>query len=202
MVRVHELLDRDGIAVSYTTLRRWARAELGWRERGPTVFVDDPPPGEEAQIDFGLMGYVNAAGGYRRKHARVAPGKRSTDLRHYPVGKAPYASRNVESLVSRSRELGEYVGIYAERQLAGPLPWTRMRQAYGLVRLCERYGSERVDAHCKRALEFEVVDLPRIERMLKQARLSEESAPGKIVALPPGRYWRDAAAFATIKGAE
>jgi hypothetical protein len=67
LVRVHELLGRDGIAVSYTTLRRWARAELGWRERGPTVLVDDPPPGQEAQIDFGLMGYVSAAGGYRRK---------------------------------------------------------------------------------------------------------------------------------------
>jgi hypothetical protein len=136
-------------------------------------------------------------------HQRVAPGKRSTDLSHYPVGKAPYASRNVDSLVARSRELGEYIGIYAERLLAGPLPWTKMRQAYGLVRLCERYGSDRVDAHCRRALEFDVVDVPRIERMLKQVRRDEEAAPtGKVVALPPSRFARDAAAFATIKAGE
>lgn len=418
LVRVHELLGRDGIAVSYTTLRRWARAELGWHERGSTVLVDDPPPGEEAQIDFGLMGHVAGPGGTRRKlwvlivtlpmsryqfvwptftqtvealcdgldaawrffggvvkrvvldnmsaaivradakdpgvnpsfseyaqareffvdparvrhprdkarvenqvpfarerwfagesfsddlvvlrasaahwcrevagtrihgttrrvprdvfegeeqktllpapetafdvprwtevkvhpdhhvqvakslyslptayigkklrarldkktvrlylrgelvvcHQRVAPGKRSTDLSHYPVGKAPYASRNVDSLVVRSRELGEHVGVYAERLLAGPLPWTKMRQAYGLVRLCERYGSERVDGYCKRALEFDVVDVPRIERMLKQARRVEEAAPsGKVVVLPPSRFAREASAFATIKGAE
>jgi transposase len=417
MVRIHELLARDGIDVSYTTLRRWARAELGWHERGSTVLVDDPPPGDEAQVDFGLMGYVTAAGGQRRKlwvlivtlpmsryqfvwptflqtvealcegldaawrffggivkrvvvdnmsaaiiradakdpgvnpsfseyaqarqffvdparvrhprdkarvenqvpfvrerwfagesfsddlsvlrasaehwcrdvagtrihgttrrvprevfeteeqkhllsapdspfdvprwtevkvhpdhhvqvarslyslptayigkklrarldkktvrlylrgelvgcHQRVAPGKRSTDLSHYPVGKAPYASRSVDWLIARSRELGAHVGIYAERLLAGPLPWTKMRQAYGLIRLCERYGSERVEAHCRRALEFDVVDVPRIERMLKQARRDEDSAPsGKVVPLPPSRFARDASAFATIGGA-
>jgi hypothetical protein len=47
-VRVRELLVRDGVDVSYTTLRRYARDEFGWRERAPTVRVDDPPPGEEA----------------------------------------------------------------------------------------------------------------------------------------------------------
>jgi hypothetical protein len=78
-----------------------------------------------------------------------------------------------------------------------------MRQAYGLVRLCERYGSERVDGYCKRALEFDVVDVPRIERMLRQTRRDEEAAPsGKVVVRPPSRFARDASAFATIKGAE
>jgi hypothetical protein len=37
----------------------------------------------------------------------------------------------------------QHVGTYAERLLAGPLPWTRMRQAYGLLRLCERYVTVR-----------------------------------------------------------
>jgi transposase len=31
------------------------------------VRVDDPPAGEEAQVDFGLMGYVTSADGKRRK---------------------------------------------------------------------------------------------------------------------------------------
>ena len=52
LVRVHALLARDGIDASYTTLRRFARAELGWHEPRSTVLVEDPPLGDEAQIDF------------------------------------------------------------------------------------------------------------------------------------------------------
>lgn len=99
------------------------------------------------------------------------------------------------------RRYARHVGIYAERLLAGPLPWTRMRQAYGcLLRLCERYGASRVDALCARALAFDVIDVPRIERMLKAARTAEDSAPaGRIVPLPASRFARDPASFATIK---
>jgi len=46
LVRVHELLARDGIQVAYTTLRRFAHQQLGWGERPATVRIDDPPPGE------------------------------------------------------------------------------------------------------------------------------------------------------------
>lgn len=67
LVRVHELLQRDGVAVAYTTLRRFAHEQLGWRERKVTVRVEDPPPGEEAQIDFGEMGFVVDADGKKRK---------------------------------------------------------------------------------------------------------------------------------------
>lgn len=414
LVRVQELLERDGVVVAYTTLRRYAHDELGWKERGPTVLIDDPPPGEEAQIDFGHVGYVTSDDGRRRKlwvlivtlsmsryqfawptftqtvesvcealdaawrffggvvqrvvmdnmsaavvradamdpginpsfaeyaqargffvdparvrhpqdkarvenqvpyvrerwfagesftddlavlrasaekwcvdvagarihgttrcvprdvfeteekpllapapaapfdvprwtrakvhpdhhvqvaralysvptryrgkrlrvridrktvrlyfgndlvktHSRVAPGKRSTDTADYPVGTAPYARRSVDGIIAKSREHGEHVGVYAERLLAGPLPWTRMRQAYGLLRLCERYGAARVDSLCARSLAFDVLDVPRIERMLKAARTAEDAAPtGRVVSLPTSRFARDPASFATI----
>jgi transposase len=413
LVRVHELLLRDGIDVSYTTLRRYAHDEFGWREREPTVRVDDPPPGEEVQIDFGQMGYVTELAGRKRKlwvlivtltmsryqfvwpafnqtldtliagldaawrffggvtqrvvldnmtaaisradakdpslnpsfaeyaqargffvdparvrrpqdkarvenqvayvrerwfagesfsddlallresaerwsrevagtrvhgttravpydvfvqheqphllpaptspfdvprwsepkvhadhhvqiaqalysvptqylhqrlraradsktvrlyfrheliktHPRVAPGQRSTDPSDYPVGKAPYAQRSVEALLRKARDLGDHVGLYTERLLAGPLPWTRMRQAYGLLRLCERFPVERVEALCARSLAFDVVDVPRIERMLKRAQQAEgEATPGQVVPLPRSRFARDPASFAT-----
>ena len=415
LVRVQELLTRDGVSIPYTTLRRYAHDELGWKERGPTVLIDDPPPGEEAQIDFGEVGYVATSEGRRRKlwvlivtlpmsryqfawptfhqtlaalcegldaawrffggvvlrvvldnmsaaivradakdpginpafaeyaqargffvdparvrhpqdkarvenqvpyvrerwfagesfsddlailresakrwcvdvagtrihgttrrvprevfeaeerahlgpaptlpfdvprwtrakvhpdhhiqvayslysvptryigqrmrvrvdqktvriyagndlvktHPRVEPGKRSTDSADYPVGTAPYARRSVDGIIAKAREHGEHVGVYAERLLAGPLPWTRMRQAYGLVRLCERYGADRVNAVCARALAFDVLDVPRIERMLKTARSAEDSAPtGRVVPLPVSRFARDPASFATVK---
>jgi hypothetical protein len=133
-------------------------------------------------------------------HLRVPAGKRSTDPADYPVGKAPYARRSVEGLIAKAHDHGAHIGAYAEQLLAGPLPWTRMRQAYGLLRLCDRYGSSKVDAHCARALAFDVIDVPKIERMLKQARQAEDEAPpGRVVPLPASRFARDPASFATVK---
>ena len=132
-------------------------------------------------------------------HPRVAPGKRSTDPSDYPVGKAGYALRSVERLGTQARAQGAHVAEFVDRLLAGPLPWTRMRAAYGLLRLCERYGAPRVDALCARAIAFDVLDVGRIERMLKTAAKVETQgvARGQIVALPVGRFARDAASFST-----
>ncbi len=33
LLQVHQLLEREGVKVGYTTLRRYARSALGWRER-------------------------------------------------------------------------------------------------------------------------------------------------------------------------
>lgn len=420
LVRIQELLARDGTDVSYATLRRWAQTTLGVGGRSPTVRVDDPPAGEEAQVDFGLMGHVTCADGKRRKlhvlivtlpmsryqfvwptflqttealvdgldaawlffggvvrrvvldntsaaivrasaqdptinpsfaeyaqargffidparvrhprdkarvenqvpfvrerwfagesfsddlallraaaetwsrdvaggrihgttrrvprdvfaaeeqsfllpaptepfdvprwsdpkvhpdhhvqvarslysvptrfigkklrarvdkktvrlylqgeliksHPRMPPGKRATDTNDYPTGKAPYATRSVDALIVRARGLGEHIGVYAERLLAGPLPWIKMRQGYGLVRLCERYGADKVNALCKRSLVFDVIDVPRLERMLKQAQSDEDAAPpGRVIQLPKSRFARDPASFSTMapKGGE
>lgn len=82
------------------------------------------------------------------------------------------------------------------------MPWTKIRQAYGLVRLCDRHGDERVDALCARAIAFDVLDVPRIDRMLKAAMSVESVAvtEGRVVQLPLGRFARDPASFATRPG--
>lgn len=67
LVRVHELLVREGVEASYSSLWRFAHEELGWREQRPTVRIDDPPPAQEAQVDFGLMGHMIDGDGRRRK---------------------------------------------------------------------------------------------------------------------------------------
>lgn len=57
--KIHTLLARDHeLRASYDTLWRYAHEELAWREKPSTVRVDDPPPAQEAQIDFGKMGLV------------------------------------------------------------------------------------------------------------------------------------------------
>ena len=66
--KVHTLLVRDhGVRASYDTLRRFASQQLGWRKKTETVRVDDPPPGQEAQIDFGEMGRLVDNEGKLRK---------------------------------------------------------------------------------------------------------------------------------------
>lgn len=121
-----------------------------------------------------------------KMHARVAAGGRSTDVEDYPSGKAKYALRTVDSVLARARERGVHTGRYAERILAGPLPWARMRQGYALLGLCDKFGDARVEAVCQSALSFDVVDVGRITRMLKKA--VTPGKPGevdrKVIQLP------------------
>ena len=53
--KVRRLLHRRGIDVPYPTLHRFAVAELGFGQRGPTIPVADGKPGEEVHIDTGWM---------------------------------------------------------------------------------------------------------------------------------------------------
>ena len=132
-------------------------------------------------------------------HMRVAPGKRMTDPGDYPEGKAGYATRSVERICAQARARGGHIGDFVAKLLEGPLPWAKMRQAYGLVRLCDRYGNAKVEALCGRSLAFGVLDVGRIERMLKAAMQVETEGvrEGRVVALPTGRFARDPGVFTT-----
>jgi transposase len=138
-----------------------------------------------------------------KTHPRQQPGGRSTDANDYPPGKSVYALRDVDSLITRAKGKGHHVGVYAERILAGPLPWSRMRQAYALLGLCEKYGDGRVEAVCQSALAFDVIDVARIKNKLAvAARPADER--GKLVQLPlplptSPRFARSAAEFATAR---
>jgi transposase len=137
-------------------------------------------------------------------HARVEPGKRSTHPEDYPAGKADYAFRNVDGLKQRAAEHGPHVSIYAERLLSGPLPWGRMRQAYALLALCQKYGDLRVNSICASAIAFDVIDVNRVAHMLKTAQNAELVAceEDNVRRLPVGRFARDGASFATIPSLE
>lgn len=84
--------------------------------------------------------------------------------------------RSVDRFVTKAEKLRPNVGAFTERLLDGAMPWRHMRQAHQLERLCKKHGAERVDALCRRSLEFDVVDVPRLERMLKQPFKAESSA--------------------------
>lgn len=132
-------------------------------------------------------------------HPRQPRGGRSTDPNDYPPGKTEYALRDVNSLLAKARAQGEHVGAYAQKLLDGPLPWTRMRQVYALLRLCEKYTAGRVEALCQSALAFDVVDVHRVSKMLKTAEKpgSPENSSRKLIQLPLPRFARPTEHFET-----
>jgi transposase len=66
LTKVHILLGRRGVVVSYRTLNRYATTELGFGQRRATVRVADCEPGAEVQVDFGRLGLLTDIGGRRR----------------------------------------------------------------------------------------------------------------------------------------
>jgi hypothetical protein len=125
-----------------------------------------------------LLVKIFSRGELIKVHPRRPPGGRSTDPNDYPAEKRAYAMRDVDYLRSVALSHGAAVGGYAARLLDGPLPWTRMRQVYKLLGLVRRYGPERVNDACGRALALDVVDVFRIGRMLERAL---ETAGGQVV---------------------
>ncbi|MBI4318746.1 MAG: IS21 family transposase [Chloroflexi bacterium] len=131
-----------------------------------------------------------------KTHPRKPPGGRSTDPTDYPPGRGAYATRDIDYLEREAKTHGPAIGIYAERLLDTELPWTRMRQVYKLLGLVRSYGETRVNEACERALGFDVVDVRRLEQVLKQAAKSSEPSPPQNIIQLPLRFARPIADFA------
>jgi transposase len=129
-----------------------------------------------------------------KAHARVPPGKRSTDPSDFPKEKTVYAMRDIDFLARKAAEHGPSVGGFAKALLASPLPWTRMRQVYALLGLAKRYGDSRLDEACATALQADMIDVYRLRRLLELARPPAPGPdPNKVVPLarylrPPKQY--------------
>jgi transposase len=58
LTKIHELLERRGSHVTYSSLYRFAVKRCGFGEKPSTVRVADVAPGELAEIDFGRLGLI------------------------------------------------------------------------------------------------------------------------------------------------
>ena len=134
------------------------------------------------------------AGRLVKTHPRQPPGGRSTDRADLPEHKAGYALRDLSRLISACAGHGPNIGIYAERLLDEPLPWTRMRAVYRLLGLVRRYGPDPVEAACERSLDLDVVSVTKIASMLDKAREREQptlpAAAGSTPTTTGGRFAR------------
>ena len=155
----------------------------------------------EARADSRLV-KIYSRGQLIKTHPRKPPGGRSTDPADYPVGQAEYALRDVATLKKKAATAGVSVGVYAERLLDVPLPWTSMRTVYRLLGLTRSYAPAAVDAACARALELDVVDVRKIAGMLEQAN-EQQPAPalaGARVVGGPARFARDNTEYRASQG--
>jgi hypothetical protein len=105
--------------------------------------------------------------------------------------------RAPDACCRQAEQVGPAVGQFITVLLGGTFPWARLRQAQKLLRLADRYGAARVNAACARALAFELLDVRRVETILRTA-LEREPGPterGAVVALP-ARFARPPQSFA------
>jgi transposase len=142
---------------------------------------------------------IYADGRLVKTHERQPPGGRSIDPNDYPEELTPYSTRDPRRLIRQARKQGPHLGRFMGALLSEPFPWAKLRQGQRLMRLGERYGWARVEAACRRALAFELINVKRVEAIIR-ADLDHESLPPEPdrpagVTSPPLRFQRPAHSF-------
>ena len=135
-----------------------------------------------------------------KTHLRAQPGGRVTDPADLPTERTAYALRDLDHLRRLAEGHGPAIGAYAAAILEHPLPWTKMRQVYVLLGLVKRWGPDKVQAACARALEAEAINVHLIGRMIERA--TEQAPATPPPAAPPARFARDRHEFATPRAAQ
>ena len=161
---------------------------------------DRCPPGMRVEVraDRDLV-RIYRRGELLKTHPRKPKGGRSTDPADYPPERTAYALRAPDYVVREATKVGRFAGLFAERLLAGHFPWAKLRQGQKLLRLADRYTASRVEAACERALAVDLIDVTRLERMLKDALEQEplpmDLPPARLPVLPSARFARDGSTF-------
>lgn len=101
-------------------------------------------------------------------HERATrPGSRQTHRDHYPPEKLPGLERTREGCLAQAATLGPNVQQVVEQILADPV-LDRLHQAGRLLRLGEKYGCQRLNDACRRALDFGDPAYKTVKGILKQ----------------------------------
>ena len=134
-----------------------------------------------------------------KTHPRQPPGHSSNDYDDYPQELTAYALRDPQRLIRQARKQGAYLGDFMEALLSGSFPWAKLRQGQKLLRLGAKYGCSRVDAACQRALAFELINVKRVESIIRadldhQPLPSEPAGQAEVIQLPL-RFQRPAESF-------
>lgn len=144
---------------------------------------------------------ISSRGHVVKVHPRLPAGKRCTDPDDLPAATTVYAMRDVAALTAKAARHGDAVGAYAAALLDSPLPWTKMRTVYRLLGLVDKWGPDRVNDACRRALDAEAVNVGLIARMLERATERATDPPPATGTAVTGRFARDPDEFAVNREA-
>jgi hypothetical protein len=116
-------------------------------------------------------------------HTRAQrPGRRLTNLDHLPAQKVPGLILTRDGCRQQASEIGPATREVVDR-LLDHRPEDRLRTAGRLLRLGERFGPQRLEAACARALRFDDPAYMTVKRILEQG-LDREELPS-IEPPPP-----------------
>ena len=138
---------------------------------------------------------------YSQDHKLVAthdratqPGQRQTHLNHLPPEKVPGLMLSRPVCREQAGAIGPATAEVVE-QMLNHRPEDRLRTAGRLLRLAQRFSSERLEAACQRALHFGDPAYGTIKRILERG-LDGEPLPEPPSAAPARSFVRSAQEFA------
>jgi transposase len=122
-------------------------------------------------------------------------GRHTTVTEHMPKAHREYAEWTPERLVRWASKSGGATAEVVERILSSrPHPQQGFRSCLGIMRLGKRYGQDRLEAACARALAINATSYKSIESILKRG-LDRVPLPQRQLQLP-------AIEHANVRGAD
>jgi transposase len=110
----------------------------------------------------------------------------TTNPEHMPAAHRKHAEWTPERITAWTDKIGPHTRALAEAILAERKhPEHGYRSCLGIIRLVERYGGERVEAACRRALAIGARSYTRVESILR-ARLDAAPLPETAAPAAPG----------------
>lgn len=119
-------------------------------------------------------------------HRRSAlKGQHTTVPEHMPKAHRAYAEWTPQRLVRWAEQTGPATaGVVAQILAHRPHPQQGFRSCLGILRLGERYGAERLEAACRRALRLNACRYKSIESILKRGLDRQPLPEQRELALP------------------
>jgi len=113
-------------------------------------------------------------------------GRHTTDPAHMPVAHRRHAEWSPSRIIAWAQRTGPATAGLAEAILAArPHPEQGYRSCLGIIRLADRYGAERVEAACARALAARALSYRSVESILRHGLDAQPLAPPRPVRTHP-----------------
>jgi len=104
----------------------------------------------------------------------------TTKPEHMPSSHREHLKWSPPRVVMRGKEIGPHVSEVIERVLSSKIhPEQGYRPCLGIIRLADRYGEDRLEAACRRALRYSAVSYKSVKSILQKGldRVEEDDQP-------------------------